>query len=255
MKLPSLLITKNTVTLSLAALIIRLVYVPLGFLIWKSLKFQGWYQWISLFLLYGIVSLVIWAHENELTIFNIDKPFMLFMIIAGVLLSAFYLPSLLGFIILGIALITTSTYKQKATKFEGLSLKALASAYWILLGFLPLVPFVILSFQKMSNDFNLTTLMNALYSANFPLVVIEEFIFRGALYWILQRKTSNPVIIILVSATTFWLSHLHHLATPVSFFIWTPMISIWLGLIVWRTKSLTLSSIFHFVFNLLIFLM
>ena len=83
-----------------------------------------------------------------------------------------------------------------------------------------------------------------------PFVVIEEVIFRGLLWMFLKFLSWTDPKIIILQAVLFWLSHTYYMfANPILFWIIIPIVSILLGIMVWRYKSITSSTIAHILFN------
>ncbi len=249
---------RSSLRLSLAALIVRMIYIPLGIFMWRgshlaSAEFPSWYGQLNLLLLYSIVSIIIWINEDKLDIFYIDKLFLILLVNSGFLLTVSFKLPIFSFISGIVTFITYITYMRKSSKIKKFSGKVFTSTIFLLLGFLPYMLFFILNFPRITGNVSLELIGNVLFKAGFPIVIIEEFIFRGSFYWVLQRKLSNKIIIFLVQVILFWLAHIDYLSNPIAFFVWTPFVSIWLGLVVWRTKSIATSTLFHYIFNVLTF--
>lgn len=83
-----------------------------------------------------------------------------------------------------------------------------------------------------------------------PFVVIEEIIFRGLLWMFLKFLGWTTPKIIVLQAILFWLFHAYYMFVfPILFWIIIPIMSIILGIMVWRYKSITPSTIVHILFN------
>ncbi|NOT06500.1 MAG: CPBP family intramembrane metalloprotease [Anaerolineales bacterium] len=61
-----------------------------------------------------------------------------------------------------------------------------------------------------------------------------------------------PIKIVILQAILFWISHVYAFNNLTFFWITTPMVSIFLGIIVWRSKSITPSTIAHLLINMLL---
>lgn len=82
-------------------------------------------------------------------------------------------------------------------------------------------------------------------------VVYEEFLFRGLLWKYLKKLRFSERTVFIVTSLLFWLAHYEYLldSSLVVFWIYIPIISILLGFVVYRTKSIGFSSISHFLTN------
>jgi membrane protease YdiL (CAAX protease family) len=95
-----------------------------------------------------------------------------------------------------------------------------------------------------------TTFLGVLQSY-LVLNVFEEVIFRGALWVYLRSLGLSERTTFFVQAFLFWIAHPRFLFLGdwYSFWVAAPCIAILLGLLVWRSKSLTPSVLAHFLFN------
>jgi membrane protease YdiL (CAAX protease family) len=90
------------------------------------------------------------------------------------------------------------------------------------------------------------------FQAQLALVAFEEVIFRGALWAYLRQLDLKEPTIFITQAFLFWIAHSRFILVEhqvYSFWVATPLISLLLGFIVWRAKSLTPSTIAHLLFN------
>ncbi len=83
-----------------------------------------------------------------------------------------------------------------------------------------------------------------------PNAVVEEVVFRGLLWMSLRSRGWSDGPILGLQATLFWLAHIQYLFTdPVGFWVIVPILSLALGIITWRTRSLTASTVAHLCMN------
>jgi len=75
--------------------------------------------------------------------------------------------------------------------------------------------------------------------------VSEEPLFRGILWGFLRHKGIKEHWICIIQAVLFWVGHIYYFNTGINFWIIHPLLAILLGLIVWKTKSITYSMILH----------
>jgi len=105
---------------------------------------------------------------------------------------------------------------------------------------------------KIALDFQLfvTTFLQTLIP-QLAGIVFEEVLFRGALWAYVRGLGLSEPAAFYISAILFWVSHHEFLAQNnlYSFWVAGPLIATLLGLMTRRSKSLTPSTISHFLFN------
>ena len=98
------------------------------------------------------------------------------------------------------------------------------------------------------------SMVHIILDASLPAVVFEEMLFRAMLWRFLKDLGCTNLLTFFVQAFLFWISHYQMLVVGhvFSFWIATPCISMILGYIVLRSKSVALSTISHYLYNCLI---
>lgn len=82
-------------------------------------------------------------------------------------------------------------------------------------------------------------------------MLVEEVIFRGLLWMYLEELGIPGIAIVIIQTLLFWGSHIYYMfSNPILFWFELPIASFLLGIIVWKYKSLTPSSVGHILFNL-----
>jgi membrane protease YdiL (CAAX protease family) len=79
--------------------------------------------------------------------------------------------------------------------------------------------------------------------------VSEEPLFRGFLWGYLRSKGLKNGWICLIQAGLFWVGHIYYIGTGINFWIIHPLLALLLGLIVWKSKSITHSMVVHSSIN------
>jgi membrane protease YdiL (CAAX protease family) len=104
---------------------------------------------------------------------------------------------------------------------------------------------------SMTSPLNGVSIVQAFFQANVPAIVFEEFLFRGFLWGYLRNKGMGEWLILLIQAIFFWMSHHKYLLAQNFYFFWIPLplAAVLLGYLVLKSKSLTSSSVAHFLFN------
>lgn len=80
--------------------------------------------------------------------------------------------------------------------------------------------------------------------------VAEEPLFRGFLWGFLREYNCPDGWIVLIQMALFMLGHSYYLATlPFSFWVVVPVAALLLGLIAWRSRSVSYSMVAHGILN------
>lgn len=81
--------------------------------------------------------------------------------------------------------------------------------------------------------------------------VSEEPLFRGIMMGEMIKRKTPPAVAIAIQGGIFWLSHIYYANTGLNFWVLHPIISIMLGILAYKGKSITNSMLFHGVGNTL----
>lgn len=79
--------------------------------------------------------------------------------------------------------------------------------------------------------------------------ISEEPLFRGLLWGYLKSKGMKNLWICFLQAGLFWAGHIYYIGTGINFWIVHPLVALLLGLIVWKSKSITHSIVVHSSIN------
>jgi membrane protease YdiL (CAAX protease family) len=218
----------------------------------NSLVNNGIKDWLGYYyysIVYVLISIVIWVNRDSLQDMHIDKTFMNIFIVAGLWLSLYSFRNAFGIIPFIATLITIRFFKGQNFRFGQMNKDYRFLLLIILLVLIPFTPYLILSIARqlpMKLDFD--TVLN---NANLPALVYEEVLFRGILWMLLRNINLSERKTFYIQAILFSVSHTNYLSSPVTFWLVGPMLSLLLGVIVWRLKSLTPSIVVHFLYNFL----
>jgi membrane protease YdiL (CAAX protease family) len=209
--------------------------------------------WIS----YVLTAWLLWLNRNELSNLNIDKAYVILFIVSGFLLSFFYIRDLSGWIPFAVALVLLEAFRKNKFGFERASSNDSFAKYWYLplFSLLIAVPVLLYNFRSgYITPLNLQSVSYALLTASLPAVVFEEMLFRAVLWRFLRALGISELRVLLIQAFLFWISHHQMLADGqlLDFWIVVPLISLILGYIVLKGKSITLSTISHYLYNFLL---
>jgi hypothetical protein len=199
----------------------------------------------------GLISIVIWLNREDLQSLNIDRKFIIIFIFVGYLYSLL-LPLELGIFLAPATTLILWLLLSNKLQFAHTPLHFKQVAVFILIILVPLI-IKSISLGTSATLPDAKTIIEGFFTANLPLVVFEEVLFRGLLWMHLISMGFQRYQVIFTQGLLFWFSHLYYFKSdPISFWFWLPLSSIMLGIIVWRSKSISQSTIGHFLYNFLL---
>ena len=198
---------------------------------------------------FPVIAVVIKLNQDQLQKLNIDKFYVLLLITAGL----FVLYSLPYNCFVGIAVIyAVYILFDTKTRFGIVDDRALRMIL-LIVGVFAGIMICIISFA----DTGVDLLKSEQWSRKFwletiPISIYEEVVFRGMLYMFLKDLGLNESRTFYIQALVFWISHINYLFQSPSFFwIILPIGSLIFGYLVYRSKSITPSTIAHILYNAL----
>lgn len=211
--------------------------------------FQHWYAGMAFIL----TATIVWLNRHRLAALNIDRPFIVALIFGGVL-YAFYLRYGVGILVgIAIGLIFLAYQTNQLVLSNPVHYSKGTGLLMFLTILLPLVPVLFIGpTLKSTLDTNaFTTTLQQILITDLAAIAFEEVLFRGALWAYILSLGLSARTAFYSTAVFYWISHHRFLAlsTPYSFWVSLPVQAILLGLMTWRSKSLTPSTISHFLFN------
>lgn len=209
-----------------------------------------WYNSVAFIL----TATIVWLNRHKLAALNIDRPFVAALIIGGAFYALRTTPNNVGALVGITAGLIFWAYTENQFVFKnpvpyprGTGLLILLS---IILALVPVLIFKLTLKTPLSLTIFVTTFLGVLQNY-LALNVFEEVIFRGALWTYLRSLGISERAAFIVQAFLFWIAHHRSLLLNGQYFFWVtvPCVAILLGLLAWRSKSLTPSLIGHFLFN------
>ncbi len=199
-----------------------------------------------------LLIIAIFFYRKNLQDLSVDELFLLMSIYSGLVITwSFFFPA--GWIS-GIA----SIFLLAGIIKGYITVKQTIHNYYLPIIIVSVVCVVVIFFITL-NNFDYGTYKNfsmLIVGYIFAGIVYEEFVFRGLLWAFLESKKWSISKIILFQAFIFSVAHINIvLLDPLYFFVGVPLFSLLLGWIVWRTKSLSLSTFVHVVINISIVLL
>ena len=207
-----------------------------------------WYGGI----VYILTAAIVWLNRHRLAALNIDRPFIAAFLLGGILYT-FYLIQSVG-IFVGIAIgLVYWAYQTNQLVFKNPVSYPKGTGFLILLTILLALAPIILFRPTLKIPLTLqifgTTFLDILIP-QLAGIVFEEMLFRGALWAYVRSLGLSDQAAFSIQAILFWISHhATSLTNPYFFWVALPVDAILLGLMTWRSKSLTPSTLSHFLFN------
>lgn len=207
--------------------------------------------------LYTLCILLIINNRSNLLYFNINKTTVIILIISGFfprITSNSVISVIIQLLFIIIAIWLWVIYRKKELSTENLP----KMNYWSIIGIILLIPLLfILSKLRIYLPLSVSP-NNSSVLASFPPITyiyylcyvgFEETVFRGFLWGYLRGYKINEIKILFITSGIFWISHLNYLSHPWTFWIQLPIISLYLGLLAYKSKMASPSIFAHAFYN------
>ena len=200
---------------------------------------------------FPIITLVIKLNQLQLEKLNIDKFFVVMLTTSG-LIGLYSLPYNC---LAGIALIyTVYILFDNKIRFGVADRHALRKFLLIVSVSTAILVFIVSFFANTKIDLlNTEKSVRHFLLEAIPNSIHEEVVYRGMLYMFLRDLGMSESKTFYTQAVLFWISHINYLIeSAVGFWITLPILSLILGYIAYRSKSITPSAIVHILYNALV---
>lgn len=200
---------------------------------------------LILFGSFPLIAVVIALNRDDLQKLNIDKLYVILLLIAGIL-ALYELPfNCLN----GVAFIyLVHAWLSKKVKFGSPDPVALRISLWVvgIFAFIFLMIIGLLDMPKIEQNVRYFIVELT------PGSIFEEAMYRGLLFMFLKDLRFGESKFLYTQAFIFWISHINYLFQgPLYFWIFIPAMGLTLGYIVLRTKSIAVSAITHILMNVI----
>jgi membrane protease YdiL (CAAX protease family) len=228
---------------------VRLLDVDLpGWIFGASIPrwFTYWYVGVA----YILTVLIVWLNRHRLSTLNIDRPFLVALMLGGVL-YVFYLTTDIGILVGITTLFVFWTYIRNYYTFSDSVRYPSGTVPLVGICASPVLLYILLYSPILKSNLNFQAVISSLLQAQLAAVVFEEVLFRGVLYVVLRNLGLKEMMAYLISAFLFWMAHYKYLAqgNTYSFWLAIPLLAFLFGFMAWRSKSLTPGTVGHFLFN------
>ncbi len=192
-----------------------------------------------------VIALVLLFRRRELSRLNIDAAFP-YLFIWATLAFALGNPGPLGWAAAILAVFLPLLLRRDDQRLGRMQ----PAAFWALFGIVVAFCICLIGVRRVLDPGMIRSAIHWMLFDFPPNAVVEEVVFRGLL-WMSLRSLGWPDGPILgLQTILFWLVHAQYLFTdPVGFWVIVPLLSLALGIITWRTRSLTASTIAHICMN------
>ena len=205
-----------------------------------------WYAGIA----YILTAVIVFLNRHRLKKLNIDRPFMIALMLGG-FLYVFHLPAGINIVVAITTALVYWAYRNNYFLLEN-TIQYPPSTILLISVFVPLaiLPIYLFGFAIKVPP-NIQMILSSFFEASLGLVVYEEVLFRGVLWAYLLDLGLKERTAFLLTAVLFWTAHSRLLLfdNTYSFWVTVPIASLLLGVLAWRSRSLTPSTIGHFLYN------
>jgi membrane protease YdiL (CAAX protease family) len=218
-------------------------------------RIPDWYAYWYVGLAYILTIIIVWLNRHRLEALNIDRPFLIAIILGG-MLYVFYLPTNIGILVGITTLLMIWTYINNYFSFPDTIHYPSWTVPLVCVSAAPVLLYALLFSPILKSSLTFHILYISVLQAQLAAVVFEEVIFRGVLWTVLRNLGFQELLAYLLSSLLFWTAHYRYLMLGNTYSFWfsIPLLAFLFGFMAWRTKSLTPGMIGHFLFNFLVVL-
>jgi membrane protease YdiL (CAAX protease family) len=216
-------------------------------------RIPGWYAYWYVGLAYILTVLIVWLNRHRLSTLNIDRPFLIAVILGGIL-YVFYLPTNIGLLVGITTLLVIWAYFNDSFSFPDTIHYPSWTVPLVCISAAPVILYAMFFSPILKSNLNIQILYTCILQAQLAAVVFEEVIFRGVLWTVLRNLGLKEIMAYFISSLLFWMAHYRYLLQGSAYSFWfaIPLLAFLFGFMAWRTKSLTPGTIGHFLFNFLV---
>lgn len=209
-----------------------------------------WFAYWYVGLAYILTVLIVWLNRHRLSTLNIDRPFLIAVMLGGVL-YVFYLTTDIGILVGITTLLVFWAYRNGHFSIKDPARYSHGTVLLILVSVLPVLLYILRYGHTLHSDITYQAIIASLLQAQLAAVVFEEVIFRGVLWVVFRNLGFKEFASFILSSLLFWIAHYRYLLQGNGYSFWfaLPLVAFLFGFLAWRTKSLTPSTAGHFLFN------
>lgn len=202
--------------------------------------------YFSLAIILPLLLLIIWINKKELYKIRVDRLFLLVFFVSNFIFCFYYWNRFPIMPLLFSLLLFYTLFFDENVAYDNES--TLSKFLVVFYGLIPIILFSLIlriNFQHfLSNEQFLLVVSVNLWSAIYKIMLCW-----GISQKIIENLKINNIMIFLIPVIAFLLTHIS-LFPSKTFFVTLPLLSLWLGYLVFRSKSLVPAIITYFAYNI-----
>lgn len=216
-------------------------------------QIPDWFKYLYFLAIYSTIIMLIWFNKNHLQDMNIDRWFILLVLVAGAFLFLFYLPPAIGVIILFLMAFMAWCLVNAKLNLAVFNINPWNLFVYIYISLIPvsLLFFYDIFFARVEIKISEQLILSVAINRDILGIVFEEILFRGVLWMLLTNLKLSPRKVVIIQALFFWIAHYQLLfkGSYYTFWVTLPVVSLTYGVIVYKSKSISVTSLCHWANN------
>ena len=247
-------------------IILGLLIIRIPILVIINLYINPTPEWLVITVetsVYFFIAILIYIEKNNLYQFHIDKiSIALFIIFGTVLRTNTFNNSHLNIflsIFWIIALCLLLALRKDFSKIPAIKNKdyiwfIIGASIAILLSIIVTMPGILQIKDNYSEPFpnvmvlTLSGILGLMHEMSHSSI-FEEPIFRGFLWGYLRNLGLKENYVWIIQAILFWIAHINYIDKPFTFYFTVPLMGLVLGLLAWKSRSISTSMLTHAIYN------
>lgn len=247
---------QQKITKILFALLLAIRFADgLYLMLFLNSQISDWFAYLHSLTIYSAIVAIVLLNKNRLRDMNIDQWFIALILVAGVFLLLFDLPPSIGIIILLLMVVMVWFLMNTQSDLAPFNTEAWKLFAYIFISIIPISLLILYNVALAGIKINVDEQSILLIALRRDIlgIVFEEILFRGALWMLLIDLKLSPRTTLLAQALLFWVSHYRFLFTGSYFAFWVmmPILGLTYGVIVYKSKSISITSLCHWSNNFL----
>lgn len=198
---------------------------------------------------FPLIALVIRLNQDQLQKLNMDRFYVVMFITAG-LMGIYALPYNV-FAVIALIYVVYILFDNKV-KFGVFDSNTFRKILLIAGVFAGIIFCITILFNSVIPDPSAGQSLRQFLLESMPFSIYEEVVYIGMLYMFLKDLGLSESKAFYTQAFLFWIKHINYLFSPLFFWVIVPILSLTLGYITFRSKSLAPSTIAHILYNALV---
>jgi len=216
-------------------------------------QIPDWFKYLYFLIIYSSIVFLIWFNRDRLQNMNIDRGFITLVLFAGTFLFLFYLPPTIGVIILFLMAFMIWCLVNAKLNLAIFNAEPRSLFVYVLMSLIPVSLLFLYDvfFARIEIEISEQLMLSIAINRDILGIVFEEILFRGVLWMLLIDLKLSPRTVVIIQALFFWTAHYQLLfkGSYYTFWVTLPIISLTYGIIVNKSKSISVTSLCHWINN------